>query len=178
MMDIWFFGFDARIALYAARTGRAPGPDTLEPAVLQIWRHACGLTPAQFQSAMAGLNAARRTLGRFIAPYDLWLTPTTTRTAEPWGNYNLGRGDVPYEAIAETLYRPIAQFTLPHNIMGTPAISLPLAMHANGLPIGVQLGAHPAQEHLLLQVAAQLEAAQPWAQRLPPLHLSRVGDGG
>jgi amidase len=59
--------------------------------------------------------------------------------------------------------------------MGTPAISLPLALHADGLPIGVQLGAHPAQEHLLLQVAAQLEAARPWAQRLPPLHASRLG---
>jgi amidase len=172
MMDIWFFGFDARVALYASRTGLKPGPDTLEPAVLQIWEHACRMTPAQFQAAMAGLNTARRTLGRFIAPYDVWLKPTTTRTAEPWGNYNLGRSDVPYEAIAEALYRPIAQFTLPHNIMGTPAISLPLAMHANGLPIGVQLGGKPAQEHVLLQLATQLEAARPWAQRVPPLHVS------
>jgi amidase len=174
MMDIWFFGFDARVALYASRTGLKPGPETLEPAVLQIWEHACRMTPAQFQAAMAGLNTARRTLGRFIAPYDVWLTPTTTRTAEPWGNYNLGRSDVPYDAIAEALYRPIAQFTLPHNIMGTPAISLPLAMHANGLPIGVQLGGKPAQEHVLLQLATQLEAARPWAQRLPPLHVSHA----
>ncbi len=174
MMDIWFFGFDARIALYASRTGLKPGPDTLEPVVLAIWEHACRITPAQFQAAMAGLNAARRTLGRFLAHYDLWLTPTTTRTAEPWGNYNLGRGDVRYDAVAEALYRPIAQFTLPHNIMGTPAISLPLAMHADGLPIGVQLGAKPAQEHLLLQLAAQLEAARPWATRVPPLHVSNV----
>jgi amidase len=123
---------------------------------------------------MAALNRARRTLGNFIAPYDVWLTPTTTRTAEPWGNYNLGRTDVSYDAIAEALYRPIAQFTLPHNIMGTPAISLPLAMHANGLPIGVQLGAHPAQEHVLLQLAAQLEGAQPWSQRVPPLHVNHL----
>jgi amidase len=174
MMEIWFFGFDARIALYASRTGLQPGPDTLEPVVLQIWEHACRMTPAQFQNAMAALNRARRTLGNFIAPYDVWLTPTTTRTAEPWGHYNLGRSDVPYDAIAEALYRPIAQFTLPHNIMGTPAISLPLAMHANGLPIGVQLGAHPAQEHVLLQLAAQLEGAQPWAQRVPPLHVNHL----
>jgi amidase len=174
MMDIWFFGFDARIALYASRTGLKPGPDTLEPVVLAIWEHACRITPARFQAALAGLNSARRTLGRLIAPYDVWLTPTTTRTAEPWGNYNLGRTDVPYDAIAETLYRPIAQFTLPHNIMGTPALSLPLAMHADGLPIGVQLGAKPAQEHLLLQLATQLEAARPWAQRVPPLHVSKV----
>ena len=66
---------------------------------------------------------------------------------------------------------PVAQYTLPHNIMGTPAISLPLAMHSAGLPIGVQLAAAPAQEHTLLQLATALEAASPWAERRPPLHV-------
>jgi amidase len=57
--------------------------------------------------------------------------------------------------------------------MGTPAISLPLAMHSSGLPIGVQLGARPAQEHLVLQLAAMLEHEMPWKDRVPPLHVSR-----
>jgi amidase len=57
--------------------------------------------------------------------------------------------------------------------MGTPAISLPLAMHSSGLPIGVQLGARPAQEHLLLQLAAMLEQEMPWKDRVAPLHASR-----
>jgi amidase len=56
--------------------------------------------------------------------------------------------------------------------MGTPAISLPLAMHSTGLPIGVQMGARPAQEHLLLQLAAMLEQEMPWKDRVPPLHAS------
>ncbi|MCC6193737.1 MAG: hypothetical protein IT518_04640, partial [Burkholderiales bacterium] len=43
-----------------------------------------------------------------------------------------------------------------------------------GLPIGVQLGVKPAQEHVALQLAAALEQARPWAQRVAPLH---VGDG-
>jgi Asp-tRNA(Asn)/Glu-tRNA(Gln) amidotransferase A subunit family amidase len=45
-------------------------------------------------------------------------------------------------------------------------------MTSSGLPIGVQLTAPPAQEHLLLQLATQFEADQPWAARLPPLHVS------
>jgi amidase len=49
--------------------------------------------------------------------------------------------------------------------MGTPAISLPLAMHSTGLPIGVQLGARPGEEHLVLQVAAQLEREMAWDRR-------------
>jgi len=65
------------------------------------------------------------------------------------------------------------QFTVPHNILGTPALTLPLAMHSSGLPIGVQLGAPHAQEHVLLQLGEALERAMPWADRVPPLHVSR-----
>lgn len=66
----------------------------------------------------------------------------------------------------------MAQHTLPHNLMGTPALSLPLAMHSSGLPIGVQIAAAPAQEHLLLQLGAELESAMPWVGRLPSLHVA------
>jgi amidase len=86
----------------------------------------------------------------------------------------LGRTDVTFEEIPEKTYRGVCQFTLPYNILGTPAISLPLAMHPNGLPIGVQLGTRPADEHVILQLAAALEEAMPWAGRVPPLHGSRV----
>jgi amidase len=76
--------------------------------------------------------------------------------------------------LPEKIFRGVCQFTLPHNIMGTPAISLPLAMHTNGLPIGIQLGTRPADEHVILQLATALEQALPWADRIPPLHVSQV----
>ncbi len=57
--------------------------------------------------------------------------------------------------------------------MGTPAMSLPLAMHSTGVPIGVQIAARPAEEHVLLQLAMALEKAMPWKNRVPPLHVSR-----
>jgi len=123
---------------------------------------------------MAYLNTARRSLGAYFSSYDVWLSPTTARTSEPWGNYNLGRADVEFEELPEKVLRAATQFTLPHNIMGTPAISLPLAMHSNGLPIGVQLGTRPADEHVVLQLAAALEEAMPWRERVPPLHVSRM----
>jgi amidase len=47
-------------------------------------------------------------------------------------------------------------------------------MHSQGLPIGVQIAAKPAAEHVVLQVAAQLEQAMPWKDRVPPLHVSKV----
>jgi len=55
-----------------------------------------------------------------------------------------------------------APFTAPFNTTGQPACSIPLYQNAAGLPIGVQLVAAYGREDLLLQVAAQLEAAQPF----------------
>ena len=51
---------------------------------------------------------------------------------------------------------------------GQPAISLPLFHGDDNLPLGVQLAGPPAGEGVLLQLAAQLEAARPWADRAPP----------
>ena len=141
------------------------------PAVIQqVLAYARQMKPAQFMAAMATINTVRRQFGAVFAAHDIWLTPTTARVAEPWGLYNLGRSAVAYDDIASQVLAPVCQFTLPHNVMGTPALSLPLALHSNGLPIGVQLAAGPANEHWLLQLAQVLEADTPWADRRPPLH--------
>src|SRR5262245_25568471 len=171
MIDVWFFGFDLRVQGYAERSGHAIGPDTLEPVTYNIYQYARQMTAAPFVNALAGINVHRRRLARYFDRYDVWLCPTTARVAEPWGRYNLGRTDVTMDDLAEKIYRTTCQFTLPHNILGTPAISLPLAMHSDGLPIGIQLGARPANEHIILQLAAALEEAMPWEDRLPPLHV-------
>ena len=60
-------------------------------------------------------------------------------------------------------------FTIPFDVTGQPAISLPLHWNAAGLPIGVQLVAAVGREDLLFRVAAQIEGAQPWFDRLPTL---------
>jgi amidase len=174
MTDVWFFGFDVRLEGYAKRSGHAIGPDTLEPVTYKIYEHARQMTAAPFVTALAGVNTARRRLARYFVKYDVWLCPTTARVAEPWGSYNLGRTDVAIDELAEKIFRGTCQFTLPHNILGIPAISLPLAMHPAGLPIGIQLGARPANEHIILQLAAALEEAMPWRGRVPPLHVCAV----
>jgi amidase len=175
MTDVWYFGFDVRLEGYAARTGRAIGADTLEPVVLGIYEYAKRMKPVQFLTALAAINLARRRLGRFMQPYDVWLSPTTPRVSEPWGTYSLSRTDVTMENLVDVIYRGTCQFTLPHNVTGTPAVSLPLAMHSSGVPIGVQLGAAHAQDHIVLQLAAALEEARPWRDRVPPLHVSQPG---
>jgi amidase len=174
MKDVFFFGFDARLDGYAKRAGSRPGPDTLEPVIWALYQYARSITPARFVAALAVANTARRKLGEFYTRHDIWLSPTTSRVAEPWGNYHLSKPGVTMENIAETMFKVPCQFTLPHNIMGTPALSLPLAMHSSGLPIGVQIAARHADEHLLLQLGTALEEAMPWRDRVPALHVSQV----
>ena len=72
-------------------------------------------------------------------------------------------------AAITTFATPYAIFTAGFNSSGQPAITLPLHWSDDGLPIGVQLVAAFGREDLLLRVAAQLEQAQPWAERRPPL---------
>jgi amidase len=60
-------------------------------------------------------------------------------------------------------------YTTLQNLTGTPAISLPLAWSGDGLPIGVMLAADRGHEGILLALAFELEAAQPWAHLWPDL---------
>lgn len=172
-VDIWFFGFDARAESYARATGNTICADTLEPVTHKIYQHAATLTPADFVVAQGVVNATRRDCAAFYDTYDIWLSPTTPRVSEPHGRYNLGRADVDMDTLVEEVLAVPCQFAVPHNIMGTPAISLPLAMSGDALPIGIQLGARAAHEHLLIQLARALEEAAPWSARIPPLHVSR-----
>jgi amidase len=171
--DIFFFDFDNRLDGYAKRTGRVAGPDTLEPVIWSIYQRAKEITPARFMAAWSKANTARRSLGAFYDSFDIWLSPTTPSPAEAWGKYHLSLPDTGFGNVGERLYNPLTQFTIPHNLMGTPAISLPLAMHSSGLPIGVQLAGRPADDHTVIQLAVQLEQAMPWSGRVPPNHVSR-----
>jgi len=172
--DIFFFGFDSRLDGYARRSGHKPGPDTLEPVILSVYQAAKEITPARFIASWGAANTARRKLGAFWSKYDVWLSPTTARVSEPWGRLNLSKPGVGWANLIPELFAPPCQYTIPHNIMGTPAMSLPLAMHSSGVPIGVQIAAAPAADHVVLQVAAALEAALPWRERVPPLHVAKM----
>jgi amidase len=172
MNELFFFAFDARLDGYGKRCGRKPGPKTLEPVILSIYEWSKTITPARFMASLAVANTARRTFAKVFTDCDVLLSPTTARVSEPWGNYHLSREGVDAISIVDHLFATPVQYTIPHNIMGTPSMSLPLAMHSTGVPIGVLISARPAEEHVLLQLATALEKAMPWRSRIPALHVA------
>jgi amidase len=60
-------------------------------------------------------------------------------------------------------------YTSQFNLTGQPAISLPLHWSESGLPMGVQFVGAPFREDVLVRLAAQLEAAMPWVDRVAPV---------
>ncbi|TDJ14196.1 MAG: amidase [Deltaproteobacteria bacterium] len=101
--------------------------------------------------------------------YDLLLTPTCAEPPPPLGSF-APTEDNPLAGYIRSA--PFGVFTMQFNMSGQPGISLPLHWTEDGRPVGVQLVAAFGREDVLLRVAAQLEQAQPWADRLPTIHAS------
>jgi len=175
LLDIWYFRFDKYLDGLAAQLGRAVGPDTVGRATLAFYEFARAQDPETYFAAFDELNTFRQAIGPFFAVYDAWVSPTCAQVAQPNGVYGMDI-DVPVKEFIVREERP-CQFMIPYNVTGQPAISLPVALHSSGLPIGVQLGTRPAAEHLLVQLAAELEAEMPWEGRVPELHVSRLHGG-
>ena len=102
-------------------------------------------------------------VGRLFEDHDVLLTPVMSEPAVPAGLME-GRGAT---ATYEWATRWVP-FNVLWNATGQPAASVPAGFSADGLPLAVQLVGRPNDEPTLLSLAAQLEAARPWADRRPP----------
>ena len=94
---------------------------------------------------------------------DVLVTPTTLRTASV-----IGEAKVEVDAIEMTPGGAFAGNTMPFNIAGMPAISLPCGFDSAGLPIGLQIASGPFKEPTVLRAARAYELATEWASRQAP----------
>ncbi|MGH6970478.1 MAG: amidase family protein, partial [Caulobacteraceae bacterium] len=149
-----------------ARRGRplADGEiETLSRSVCEDGRRHGG---AQFVAALKAVHAFGRQFAQNFEDLDVLLLSTLGTPPPPLGYMNTNAASL--AGYAERLYGFMPN-TQPFNASGLPAASVPLDWTPQGLPIGVQIGAGYGQEGLLLQLAAQLEAARPWRERRPGL---------
>jgi len=171
-MSLWSAGVALGLDGWSARTGERIGADDVEPLTWTLAELARALpTPALLRS-LDWLMRTTRLVAEWWEPpggtggFDLLLTPTLAEPPVPLGTFDSPPDNPLAGFMRAASFTP---FTPPFNVTGQPAISLPLAWTADGLPIGVQLVAAYGGEHLLLRVAAQLEETSPWTNRCPPI---------
>jgi amidase len=121
---------------------------------------------SKYLIAQIVLQSLARDIARFMQKFDLLLTPTLAEPPLP-----LGWFDQPPENPLRAFDRAVAflPFTPIANAAGLPAMSVPLYWTADGLPVGTHFIARFGDESTLFRLAAQLEAARPWAGRKPPV---------
>ena len=148
--------------------GRSLGPEDLDADNWRVAEIGRGVTATQFIAATDAYNVFRREMLQWWSGgFDLLLTPTVTRPSPRVGEI-VPSADAPLDAFMRS--GALLPFCIPFNVTGQPAISLPLHLSADGLPVGVQLVATAGREDLLFRVSAQLEAASGWEARRPPVH--------
>jgi|SRR5579883_391357 len=151
----------------ASVTGRKPSLDTLEATTLKGYEHGKTVRAPDLVAALEQANVVARAAGRFFEHYDVMLMPTAAYPAPKLGTLNANDSSLSF-ADWFTKLMGFAPFCQVFNLSGQPAISLPLAWSAAGLPIGAMFAARLAEEPTLLRLASQLEQARPWRHRVPP----------
>ncbi len=159
-----FLLYWSSLAFFLVRTGRIRHGRSWQAAQLDglttgLARH-CQGNLHRLPGAVARLKRARRTSASFFRRYDVVLTPTLAQETPLVGHLDPGQG---YDAVLARMLEWVA-FTPLQNATGDPAISLPLATTANGLPQGMMFAADAGRESTLLELAYELEEARPWAR--------------
>jgi amidase len=168
----------------AAAAGGRVCPADLEPETAALAAAGRVLSAADLVKAEEEHHRAGRTLAAFFAAHDVLVTPTTAQPALRIGQLRArpherlamrAAARVPSRLVLEKLFDAIGSRsfeatgnTMLFNQTGGPAMTLPLHVTASRLPMGVQAAARFGDEATLFRLAAQIEAARPWADRLPP----------
>ena len=181
----WFVSVAASVA--EARRATGAGDEGFERDTLIMAALGRATSGVEYVEAVAARHEHARRLTTFFETHDLLLTPSLATPPPRIGEFDL---PVALARASDVLLRTRTARLLRHtsvvddmveknlgwvpytqlaNITGRPAISLPLHHTADGLPLGVQLVAPLGGETLLLRLAAQLEQAVPWADRVAPV---------
>ncbi|WP_374468868.1 amidase [Phenylobacterium sp.] len=147
----------------AERRGRPIADGEVEPLTFATYRRGQGVTASAYVQAIQTLHAFGRACSSLFETYDVLLLSTLGSPPIPIGHILEDTGQ-----IAERLFAFMPN-TQPFNNTGQPAMTVPLAWSASGLPIGMQFVGRMGDEATLFRLAGQLEQARPWFDRTPPL---------
>ena len=148
------YGYRSKLArdsveMFENSRGEAFGPEVKRRILMGTYALSAGYYDAYYLKALKVRTLIRRDFETAFQRFDLLAAPTTPTTAF---------------ALGERLEDPLQMYlsdvcTLPANLAGIPALSIPCGLSQDGLPIGFQLMGRPFDEATLLQVAYAYEQA-------------------
>jgi amidase len=159
-----FLVYWSMLSLYLLRTGRMSFGKTwdkskVDNVSLGLARH-CRRNLHKLAGATTRLRRSSGSSAEFYREWDVLLTPTLAESTPLLGHLDPTQD---FDTVMGRLVDWVA-FTPYQNATGDPAISLPLGRSVEGLPLGMMLAAGAGREATLLELAYELEAAQPWAR--------------
>ncbi len=158
------------LGVWSDAIGREIAQEDVEPMTWMSAERGRSMTAADLLRCLEFVHGLGRRLAQWWENgYDLLLTPTCGALPPRIGEL-VSTPEDPFSGLLRSA--PYGMFTLPFNMSGQPAISLPMSWASDGdaeLPVGCQLVAAYGEEELLLSVAAQLEQNRAWTDRHPPV---------
>jgi amidase len=165
-MTVWAAGCAASIDGWARALHREPSEDEFEPLTWSLYQIGTHTSASSYMLSHMFLQNVSREIARFMAKYDVVLTPTLAQPPVPLGSFSsppLDPIEVQLRLAGFTPFAPLA------NITGQPAMSVPLYWNAEGLPIGIHFAGRFGEEATLFRLARQLEQSRPWSSRWPQI---------
>lgn len=159
-----FLLYWSSLAYFLVRGGRRLHGISWDPGNLDNMSHGLAAHARRNLHRMPGairrLRRSRKASAEFYEKYDVVLTPTLATETPKVGWLDPTQH---YEQVMDRILDWVA-FTPLQNATGDPAISLPLATTASGLPQGMMFGAGAGREATLIELAYELEEAVPFAR--------------
>jgi len=147
--------------------GRPVSQQDVENITWAIAENGRGLNGTDVARGTLLIHQFGRKVASFMEDYDVLLSPTLALPPVPLGTVNMDSDDIGAYIDINARYMPFAGL---FNMTGQPSMSVPLHWTADGLPVGMMFTAPFGDESTLFQLAGQLERAQPWGDRRPPVH--------
>jgi amidase len=135
----------------------------LEPWTIHVGEWGKQFDGTHLEQAFASTHDAGRAMEDYFREFDMVLSPVLSERPAKQGRVGPTQ---PLEHLLRELTDYIP-YTPLHNMLGLPAITLPLFTTPDGIPLGSMLAANRGHDEVLLALSLELEAAQPWADRWP-----------
>ena len=166
---LWASGAASYADTLAKVMGHPPGADMLEAFSLGMAEKSMKAPKDALPKAIQNLQAAADAYDPWFADnrFDVIMSPVLSAPPPLLGCVG---PDVAFDTLIARLTEYVG-YTTYHNVAGAPAMSVPLHWTPSGLPVGTQFAAKVGNEALLFQLAYQLEAARPWADKVPGVHI-------